>query len=67
MNNCLKLVEKTGAADVNWTHPLMGGNPFMMAMTWQMGMAKTLMEAHQKKVEAQQKKMIELMTGVWKV
>jgi len=62
MNRCLKLVEKTVASDVDvdWTHPLAGGNPFMMAMTWQMGMAKTLMEAHQKK-------MIEFMTtGVWK-
>ena len=62
MNKCLKLVEKTISADVevDWTHPLMGANPFMMAMTWQMGAAKTLMEA-------QQKAMIRLVTTwVWK-
>ncbi len=62
-NKYLKLVEKTVSVDVevDWTHPLMGANPFMMAMTWQMGIAKTLMEA-------QQKNMISFMTtGVWKV
>jgi len=62
MNNCLKLVKKTVSADVDvdWSHPLMGANPFMMAMTWQMGIAKTLMEGQQKKVETFMK------TGVWK-
>lgn len=62
MNNCLKLVEKTVSADVevDWSHPLAGANPFMMAMTWQMGIAKTLMEAHQKKVGTFMK------TGIWK-
>lgn len=60
MNRCLKLVEKTGAPEADWTHPMMGANPFMMAMTWQMGIAKTLMEAHQKKVKTL------MQTGVWK-
>ncbi len=61
MNKCLKLVEKTVQADVevDWTHPMMGANPFMMGLTWQTAAVKTLMEA-------QQKKMIRFMiTGVW--
>lgn len=62
-NKHLKLVEKTFSADVevDWTQPAIGANPFMMAMTWQIAAAKTL-------VEGQQKKMIKfLTTGVWPV
>lgn len=52
MNKSLKLVEKNISVDVevDWTAPLIGANPFVMAMTWQMSIAKTLMEAHQKKM-----------------
>ena len=46
--------------EINWTHPLIGCNPFMMGMANMMAIQKTLMEAHQKK-------MIEFMTtGVFK-
>jgi len=44
----------------NWPHPLIGANPFTMAMTWNLAIGKTVMEAHQKK-------MIKFWTtGVWK-
>jgi hypothetical protein len=31
--------------NINWTHPLVCGNPFLMPFIWQMGIMQTLMEA----------------------
>lgn len=46
--------------EINWQHPLIGLNPFVMPFMWQIGITKTLMEAHQKK-------MVRFMiTGVWR-
>jgi hypothetical protein len=30
---------------IDWKHPLVSGNPFLMPMMWQMGIMQTLMEA----------------------
>jgi hypothetical protein len=49
----VRLAEKRDTNNIDWSHPMIGCNPWMMAMSWQMAAWQLLMDPRNYKAHTQ--------------